>query len=177
MDFLLRARPDALVVGNRWLSQIPGIRPWLIEVNPFSPDASDPGNVAGTRRILSHLRAGGCILTFPAGEVSSLRLRSRRVADPVWSPQVVRLARKVGASLLPLRVEGRNSGLFQSLGLVHPQLDSGEIGSRGGATPPLECASRPTQVFADRPRSPPRQDRALRSSSAWKRATNRCRNG
>ena len=122
MDFLLRARPDALVVGNRWLSQIPGIRPWLIEVNPFSPDASDPGNIAGTRRILAHLRAGGCVLTFPAGEVSSLRLKSRRVDDPVWSPQVVRMARKVGASLVPLRIEGRNSGLFQSFGLVHPRL-------------------------------------------------------
>ena len=122
MDFLLRARPDALVVGNRWLSQIPGIRPWLIEVNPFSPDAADPGNIAGTRRILAHLRAGGCIMTFPSGEVSSLRLNSRRVDDPVWSPQVVRMARKVGASILPMRIEGRNSGLFQSLGLIHPKL-------------------------------------------------------
>jgi putative hemolysin len=122
MDFLLRARPDALVVGNRWLSQIPGIRPWLIEVNPFSPDAADPGNIAGTRRILAHLRAGGCIMTFPSGEVSSLRLKSRRVDDPVWSPQVVRMARKVGASILPMRIEGRNSGLFQSLGLIHPKL-------------------------------------------------------
>jgi putative hemolysin len=80
------------------------------------------GNVAGTRRILSHLRAGGCILTFPAGEVSSLKLGSRRVADPLWSPQVVRMARKVGASMLPLRIEGRNSGLFQSLGLAHPRV-------------------------------------------------------
>ena len=83
MDFLLRARPDALVVGNRWLSQIPGIRPWLIEVNPFNPNSADTSNVAGTRRILAHLRAGGCILTFPSGEVSSLRLKSRRVDDPV----------------------------------------------------------------------------------------------
>ena len=122
MDFLLRARPDALVVGNRWLSQIPGIRPWLIEVNPFNPNSADTSNVAGTRRILAHLRAGGCILTFPSGEVSSLRLKSRRVDDPVWSPQVVRMARKVGASILPLRIAGRNSGLFQSLGLVHPKV-------------------------------------------------------
>jgi putative hemolysin len=122
MDFLLRVRPDTLVVGNRWLARIPGIRPWLIEVNPFEPGSSDVGNVAGTRRILSHLRAGGCILTFPAGEVSSLKLGSRRVSDPLWSPQVVRMARKVGASMLPLRIEGRNSGLFQSLGLAHPRI-------------------------------------------------------
>lgn len=121
MDFLLRARPDALVVGNKWLAQIPGIRPWLIEVNPFDPDQADLGNLAGTRRILSHLKAGGCILTFPAGEVSNLSLKHRAVRDPVWSPQVVRLARRANASIVPLHVSGGNSRLFYSLGLLHPK--------------------------------------------------------
>jgi len=122
MDFLLRARPDALVVGNRWLARIPGIRPWLVEVNPFDPKASDSSNLAGTRRILGHLKAGGCVLVFPAGEVSSCHLRQRRVADPVWSPQVVRLARRAGAAVLPLHLSGGNSRLFHSLGLFHPRL-------------------------------------------------------
>lgn len=122
MDFILRARPDALVVGNRWLARIPGIRPWLIEVNPFNPAEADSANLAGTRRILAHLRAGGCIVTFPAGEVSSLHLRERRVRDAEWSPQVVRLARRTGAALLPLHIEGRNSALFQSAGLLHSRL-------------------------------------------------------
>ena len=122
MDFLLRARPDALVVGNKWLAQIPGIRPWLIEVNPFDPDQADLGNVAGTRRILSHLKAGGCILTFPAGEVSNLSLKHRAVRDPVWSPQVVRLARRAQASIVPLHLDGGNSRLFHSLGLLHPRV-------------------------------------------------------
>lgn len=121
MDFLLRARPDALVVGNKWLAQIPGIRPWLIEVNPFDPDQADLGNLAGTRRILSHLKAGGCILTFPAGEVSNLSFKHRAVRDPVWSPQVVRLARRANASIVPLHISGANSRLFYSLGLLHPK--------------------------------------------------------
>lgn len=121
MDFLLRARPDALVVGNKWLAQIPGIRPWLIEVNPFDPDQADLGNLAGTRRILSHLKAGGCILTFPAGEVSNLSLKHRAVRDPVWSPQVVRLARRANASIVPMHISGGNSQLFYSLGLLHPK--------------------------------------------------------
>lgn len=122
MDFLLRARPDALVVGNKWLAQIPGIRPWLIEVNPFDPDQADLGNVAGTRRILSHLKAGGCILTFPAGEVSNLSLKHRAVRDPVWSPQVVRLARRAQAAIVPMHLSGGNSRLFHSLGLLHPKV-------------------------------------------------------
>jgi len=122
MDFLLRARPDALVVGNKWLAQIPGIRPWLIEVNPFDPAQADLANVAGTRRILSHLKAGGCILTFPAGEVSNLSLKHRAVLDPVWSPQVVRLARRADAAIVPMHLSGGNSRLFHSLGLLHAKI-------------------------------------------------------
>jgi putative hemolysin len=122
MDFLLRARPDTLVVGNKWLAQIPGIRPWLIEVNPFDPAQADLANVAGTRRILSHLKAGGCILTFPAGEVSNLSLKHRAVRDPVWSPQVVRLARRAEAAIVPLHLSGGNSRLFHSLGLLHAKV-------------------------------------------------------
>jgi putative hemolysin len=122
MDFLLRARPDTLVVGNKWLARIPGIRPWLVEVNPFNPEVADLGNLAGTRRILGHLKAGGCILTFPAGEVASLQLRHGCARDPVWSPQVVRLARRAGAAVMPLHLSGGNSRLFHSLGLLHPKL-------------------------------------------------------
>ena len=122
MDFLLRARPDTLVVGNKWLARIPGIRPWLVEVNPFNPDEADLGNLAGTRRILGHLKAGGCILTFPAGEVSGYRFRHGRVGDPIWSPQVVRLARRADAAVLPLHLSGGNSRLFHAAGLVHSKL-------------------------------------------------------
>ncbi|MEY3837543.1 MAG: hypothetical protein RL304_525 [Verrucomicrobiota bacterium] len=93
MEFLLRARPDTLVIGNEWLAQIPGIRPH-----------------------------GGALLMFPAGEVSSLRPWRRRVEDPRWSDSFVRLARRTKAALLPLHIEGRNSGLFQAAGLAHPRL-------------------------------------------------------
>jgi putative hemolysin len=122
MDFLLRARPDALVVGNRWLARIPGIRPWLIEVNPFDPNQSDLENISGTRRILSHLKAGGCILTFPAGEVSSFCFKNLQVQDATWSPQIARIARKVNASILTMHLAGQNSPLFHSLGILHPKI-------------------------------------------------------
>ena len=117
MEFLLRARPDTLVVGNEWLARIPGIRPWLIEVDP-----DGRGNLAGLRRAIEHLRKGGAILMFPAGEVSSLRPWRRRVEDPRWSDSFVRLARHARAAVLPLHIAGRNSGLFQAAGLAHPRL-------------------------------------------------------
>jgi len=117
MEFLLRARPDTLVVGNEWLARIPGVRPWLIEVDP-----EGRGNLAGLRRAIEHLRKGGAILMFPAGEVSSLRPWRRRVEDPRWSDSFVRLARHARATVLPMHIAGRNSGLFQAAGLAHPRL-------------------------------------------------------
>jgi len=117
MEFLLRARPDTLVVGNAWLARIPGIRPWLIEVDP-----DGKGNLAGARRMRDHLAAGGALLIFPAGEVSSLRPWRRRVEDARWSDSFVRLARRTKATVLPLHIEGRNTGLFQAAGLLHPRL-------------------------------------------------------
>jgi putative hemolysin len=120
MDFLLRVRPDTLVVGNQWLEKVPGIGPWLISVDPFSDQENSPQNVKGVRRILAHLKAGGCVLTFPAGEVSSWHLKHNRVEDPVWSSTLIRLARRTNATVLPLHIEGRNSFLFQSLGWFCP---------------------------------------------------------
>jgi putative hemolysin len=121
LDFLLRARPDVRVLGNRLLGRIAGMRPWLIEVDPLRP--GDAGaNLGGLRRSLEHLRGGGCLLAFPAGEVASLRLRDLRVRDPRWSAHVVRLARSSGARLLPLNIGGRNRAVFQAAGLLHPRL-------------------------------------------------------
>jgi putative hemolysin len=122
MDFLLRVRSDVLVVGNHWLAKIPGIRPWLIEVNPFNREQADFGNLAGTRRILSHLKSGGAILTFPSGEVSSFTFKNMKIADPEWSPQIVRMARMVKATILPMHIEGRNSKTFNALGYFHSKL-------------------------------------------------------
>ncbi len=122
MDFLLRARPDALVVGNRFLTRISGLRPWLIEVNPFEHGASDASNLEGVRRILSHLRAGGCVLAFPAGEVAAARWFRDGITESRWSAGMVRIARRTKATVLPLHISGGNSGLFHAAGLLHPSL-------------------------------------------------------
>ena len=121
LDLLLRARSDVRVLGNRLLSHITGMRPWLIEVDPLRP--GDAGsNLGGLRRCLEHLRRGGCLLAFPAGEVSSLRLGDLRVRDSRWSAHVVRLARSSKARVLPLHIGGKNRLRFQAAGLAHPRL-------------------------------------------------------
>lgn len=119
---LLAIRPDVKILANHLLSAIPEMRPLLIEIDAFGGRGAKVRNMAGLRAALAWLKKGGLIVAFPAGEVSSLALKKRMVADPPWQRGVARLVRKAGAPVLPVFFQGRNGALFQAAGLVHPRL-------------------------------------------------------
>jgi putative hemolysin len=119
---LLAVRPDVKILANHLLSAIPEMRPMLIEIDAFGGHGAKTRNMAGLRAALSWLKKGGAIVAFPAGEVSSLALRKRMVADPPWQRGVAALVRKAGAPVLPVFFQGRNGALFQAAGFVHPRL-------------------------------------------------------
>ena len=115
-------RPDFRILGNLILSRITPVQPWIIEVNPFDHAKGTLGNARGLRAALQWLEGGGVLGMFPSGEVSRFRFRDQSVRDPAWSHHAVSLARRTGATIVPIFVEGRNSLVFQSLGAVHPLL-------------------------------------------------------
>jgi len=119
---LLAIRPDVKILANHLLSAIPEMRPMLIEIDAFGGSGAKTRNMAGLRAALSWLKKGGTIVAFPAGEVSSLALAKRMVADPPWQRGVAALVRKAAAPVLPVFFEGRNGALFQAAGFVHPRL-------------------------------------------------------
>lgn len=119
---LKNVRPDAKLMGNFLLAQIDGIRGSLINVDPFDQATSTNSNIAGMREASKHLRAGKCLGVFPSGEVSHYQFGSKAVVDPPWSPHIVSLAKKSGATVLPVYFKGRNSLLFQILGMLHPRI-------------------------------------------------------
>ena len=119
---LKSARADARLVGNYLLGSIRGMGDNILAVDPFERKASKTANRSGMLGIVRWLKRGGCIGTFPAGEVSSLGPGRRRVTDRKWSDHVVALAKTTGATVLPVFFEGRNSLFFQLAGLLHPAL-------------------------------------------------------
>ncbi len=119
---LMEIRPDVKILANHLLASIPEMRPLLIELDPFGGKGSTARNMAGLRASLGWLKQGGALIAFPAGEVSSLKLKKRMVADPPWQPGVAAIVRKAGVPVLPVFFQGRNSNLFQAAGLVHPRL-------------------------------------------------------
>ncbi len=115
-------RPDVKIMANYFLRQIPELQEVMIFVDPFGKDSSTRKNIRPLKECLGHLRAGGVLGVFPAGEVSHVYLSKRRVLDPPWTPTVARLIHKTQAPVLPIFFRGHNGPLFQMLGLVHPRL-------------------------------------------------------
>ena len=122
MDILRRARPDYKVMANFVLSAIPETRKDFIFVDPFGTPSAARSNIRPLLESVKWLREGHAIGVFPAGEVSSIDLKRRLVRDPPWSDTIAALARKTGATIVPMHFCGRNPALFQLAGLVHPRL-------------------------------------------------------
>ena len=119
---LSTVRPDVRVMGNQFLSLIPELQGLFIPVDPFGGRGAASRNLGGLRRAVEFLENGGLLAVFPTGEVASFDLRRGTVDDPPWSATVVRLARRTGATIVPIFFPGRNGALFQLAGLLHPRL-------------------------------------------------------
>jgi putative hemolysin len=128
-DLLTRVRPDARLMGNHLLHRVPELRPWIVPVDPFGGAGAVRNNVGPLKTSLRWLKEGGALGVFPAGAVSHLRVREGRVVDPAWHASVAALARRSGATVVPVFFEGRNSALFHLAGLVHAGLRTALIPS------------------------------------------------
>lgn len=121
------ARPDSKVLANSMASGLPGGSRWMIPLHIMGEDGSADMNRHAMKASLEHLRAGGLLVVFPAGAVSRWRNDLGRIADPEWSPHIVRLAQKTDASILPTRFFGKNPLWFELMGNIHPMLRSAFI--------------------------------------------------
>jgi putative hemolysin len=121
---LQRIRPDVKLLANHLLEIIPELRQNMIFVDPYGGPCSTTRNLASIRTALRHVKGGGALAIFPAGEVSTLDRTTGEVTDIGWSPSIAHLIRTSGATVLPIFFAGQNSTLFQWAGLVHPRLRS-----------------------------------------------------
>jgi putative hemolysin len=121
-EILLQIRADVRILGNYLLTHIPALAPLIIPVDPFNPRKSVRSNARSLKTALQWVARGGALLAFPAGEVSHLSLPSARITDGPWSPHIAGLILKAKAKALPVYIHGRNSVLFNFMGIIHPSL-------------------------------------------------------
>jgi len=121
-SMLASVRPDARLLVNFLLGAIEELRDWTIEVNPFGTARAKSANQRPLRESLRWLREGRCLGTFPGGVVSHFQASQRQVTDPQWRASAGALARRSGATVVPVYFAGRNPTYFQALGMIHPRL-------------------------------------------------------
>jgi putative hemolysin len=119
---LNRVRSDVKIIGNYFLHQIPEMQPYIIPVDPFQTQNSVKRNLGPMKQALTWLRSGGVIGMFPAGEVAHWDISARRVTDPPWSHHAAALIQHTRAAVVPLYFSGRNSLVFQIVGMLHSRL-------------------------------------------------------
>jgi putative hemolysin len=124
-----KARPDFRIMANYLLQQIPQLSDYFVSVNPFGNKSKTGMNMSGIKRSIRLLEEGFPIGIFPAGEVSALKIRKMNVSDKMWNPIVGKMILKSGVKVVPVYFSGKNSVLFNLLGLIHPILRTAKLPS------------------------------------------------
>ena len=125
IDYLLtKIRSDVHLMGFYALGQIPEYTNRLILVDPLKKRSRQSLNIKSWRKAFRFMSDGGALIVFPAGAVSHYNRDKKSVVDPDWNAHIATLARKTGATVLPVFVHGNNSWWFQLSGLVSPKLQN-----------------------------------------------------
>ena len=115
---ILRIRPDLKINSSHLLNQIPQIKNLLLSGDKEGQFQSD---------VKAHLQQGGCLAVFPSGDASSYQLKGNSITDKGWDRSLIKMIRQAGVPIIPVHFEGRNSAVFQLLGLIHPRLQQAAI--------------------------------------------------
>jgi len=120
-SLLVSVRKDVKIMANYLLNHIPEMRKILIAVDPFGSKSAISRNIKPLKEAVKWVQNGGLLGVFPAGEVSHLNLK-KGVVDPKWNRSIARIIRRSEANVVPIYFDGRNSTLFQLMGMVHKRL-------------------------------------------------------
>ena len=119
MSAIARRRVDIKILANELLHEVTPLRPWLIEVDVLR---AGTGNIGALRAAQTELNAGRCLVIFPAGEVSRLRLSG--ISDRPWKQGFARLSECANAPVVPVHLSASNTPGFYLAAAISSRLGS-----------------------------------------------------
>ncbi|MCZ4222010.1 1-acyl-sn-glycerol-3-phosphate acyltransferase [Pedobacter rhodius] len=126
LSTLGRLRPESMFMGNFLLKKIPNLEKCIIAVNPFE-NIQDTSSISGLKITLKTLKDGIPVAIFPAGEVSSFKIKTRKITDREWHPVVGKIISKANVPILPVYFHGNNGLFFSLLKFIHPSLQTAKL--------------------------------------------------
>ena len=121
VDIFTKIRQDAKFMGNFLLNRIEPMAKHFITVDPFN-SKDKTTNQKGIRQSIEHLRNGGLLVIFPAGEVATWQKGFSRIEDKKWGSSIMRFIQKANVPVIPAWIEAKNSFLFHLAGKISPML-------------------------------------------------------
>jgi putative hemolysin len=115
-------RTDFKVVAMSTLCRVPEIREHVLPINFAGTREAVTASARSRRAARALLGAGGCLIIFPAGAVSTARRVFGAAVDADWHPFAGRMIMDHEATVLPIRFDGKNGLLFQLASRVSPTL-------------------------------------------------------
>jgi putative hemolysin len=106
-------RPDFKIVAMSTLCRVPEVRAHVLPINFAGTREAVTVSARSRRAARALLGAGGCLIIFPAGAVSTAPRVFDRAVDADWHPFAGRMIMDHEAAVLPVRFEGKNGVLFQ----------------------------------------------------------------
>lgn len=117
VDMIGHLFPDYKVLVNKILSMLEAMRPAFITVTPTTTERTAPtrDSINGIRLAMQHLREGRPLGIFPAGAVSDMDRKTREIRDREWQDPIIRLIRKAGVPVVPVRFFDGNTDFYYKL--------------------------------------------------------------
>lgn len=116
-DFLILTR--SLISGVKEISQFMLPVPFPHEENAFKD------SIKMRQTAMAHLKNGGVIILFPAGQVASSDSLFGPAIEGEWNPFTAKMIQRSGATVLPIYFPGQNSRLYLMADRVSATLRQG----------------------------------------------------
>jgi putative hemolysin len=109
-----RVREDFRVLTNAVLMRAEVVREFLLPIDFAESEEAVKTNLQSRAAAKAHLLAGGCLIIFPAGGVSTTpKPWNSRAVDAEWKTYTGRLIAQAKAPVAPVFFAGQNSRMFQ----------------------------------------------------------------
>ena len=116
-------RRDFKIMINHVLARIPEMHPHVLPINFDDTQAARETNLASRKQAEDYLKAGGAVLIFPAGGISTTQsVFQTKAEDAPWGSLTGKLVNKTQADVLPIYFDGQNSQLFQKASHMTPAI-------------------------------------------------------
>lgn len=119
VDTIGHFRPDYKVIVNKFIAILEAISCNFITVVPTGKTrtSANAQSIQGIKTMLSRLSEGHPVGMFPAGAVSNLK-PWHGLHDRPWQEAMIKVIRRAGVPVIPIRFFDGNSKFFYRLGLV-----------------------------------------------------------